>query len=107
MISAMTKIDRRAMIAASGAALLLPRSALAQRRGEAFSWNMVIGRAQRLTRAPFAVTPFFPGADKIGYDAFTQARFRDERTIWNDKGDDTGLRLFPLDRKRTRLNSSH
>src|SRR3546814_21145351 len=74
MISAMTKIDRRAMIAASGAALLLPRSALAQRRGEAFSWNMVIRREQRLTRATFAVTPFLPGADKISYDAFHPAR---------------------------------
>lgn len=92
----MTKMDRRAMIAASGAALLVPRALFAQPRGDAFSWEMVIGRAQRLTRAPFAVTPFFPGADKIGYDAFNQARFRDERTIWNDLGGDTGIRLFPL-----------
>ncbi len=96
MMGAMTKIDRRAMIAASGAALLLPRSALAQKRADAFSWDMLIGRAQRLARGPFKVTPFFPGADKIGYDAFNQARFRDDRTIWNIFGDDTGIRLFPL-----------
>ena len=101
MMTAMNKnistgIGRRAMIAASGAALLLPGSLLARDGAEAFSWNMLVARAQRLARATFKVTPFFPGADKIGYDAFNQARFRDERTIWNDRGDDTGIRLFPL-----------
>lgn len=92
----MTKLDRRAMIAASGAALLLPRPLFAQARADAFSWDMVVGKAQRLARNPFKVTPFFPGADKIGYDAFNQARFRDDRTIWNELGGDTGIRLFPL-----------
>ena len=101
MMTAMNKnistgIGRRAMIAASGAALLLPGSLLARDGAEAFSWNMLVARAQRLARTAFKVTPFFPGADKIGYDAFNQARFRDERTIWNDRGDDTGIRLFPL-----------
>ena len=91
-----TAIGRRAMIAASGAALLFPGSLLARDGAEAFSWNMLVARAQRLARTAFKVTPFFPGADKIGYDAFNQARFRDERTIWNDRGDDTGIRLFPL-----------
>ena len=94
--NASTGIGRRAMIAASGAALLLPASVLAQDQAEAFSWTMLIARAQRLARTAFKVTPFFPGADRIGYDAFNQARFRDERTIWNEKGDDTGIRLFPL-----------
>ncbi|WP_242125206.1 glucan biosynthesis protein [Sphingobium sp. Sx8-8] len=92
----MTKIDRRAMIAASGAALLLPGPLFAQARADSFSWDILVGRAQRLARGDFAVTPFFPGADKIGYDAFNQARFRDERTIWNELGGDTGIRLFPL-----------
>ncbi|UXC89834.1 glucan biosynthesis protein [Sphingobium sp. RSMS] len=101
MMTAMTNnsstgIGRRAVIAASGAALLLPHSVLAQNRAEAFSWTMLIARAQRLARGAFMVTPFFPGADRIGYDAFNEARFRDERTIWNESGDDTGIRLFPL-----------
>jgi glucans biosynthesis protein len=95
MMTRMTRLDRRAMIAATGAALLLPRSALAQSR-DAFSWGTLVAQAQRLARSPFKVTPFYPGADKIGYDAFNQARFRDERTIWNDLPGDTGVRLFPL-----------
>ncbi|HEX7741536.1 MAG TPA: hypothetical protein VF442_03730, partial [Sphingobium sp.] len=72
----MTKIDRRAVIAATGAALLLPRSALAQPRPEAFSWEMVVNRAQRLARAPYRETPHHPGARKVNYDALYQARFR-------------------------------
>ncbi|PZU51773.1 MAG: hypothetical protein DI554_20395, partial [Sphingobium sp.] len=65
----MTMIDRRALIAASGAALLLPRPALSQARSDRFSWD---------------------------YDQMHQARFRDEKTIWGDLPGDTGVRLFPL-----------
>lgn len=92
----MTKIDRRAMIAASSAVLLLPRTVMAQSRSDAFSWEALIGRAQRLARTPYAETPPYPGAAGIGYDAVNEARFRDDRTIWNDLGGDTGVRLFSL-----------
>lgn len=89
-------IDRRAMIAASGAALLMPSPLLAQSRGDAFSWDVLTGMAQRLARTPYAETPPNLVAAKVGYEALHQARFRDERTIWNDLGGDTGIRLFPL-----------
>ncbi|HEX7876977.1 MAG TPA: glucan biosynthesis protein [Sphingobium sp.] len=92
----MTKIDRRAVIAATGAALLLPRSALAQPRPEAFSWETVVKRAQRLARAPYRETPHHPGARNVNYDALYQARFREDRTIWGDLPGDTGVQLFPL-----------
>lgn len=96
MMRGMTSIDRRAMIAASGAALLLPRPLFAQPRTDGFSWDMLVERARRLARSPFAETPPYPGAAKIDYDALNQARFRDERTAWNDLPGDTGIRLFPL-----------
>ncbi|MGE4321569.1 MAG: glucan biosynthesis protein [Sphingobium sp.] len=92
----MTLIDRRALIAASGAALLLPRPLFAKAADDVFSWDRLIAMAQRLTRAPFRETPAHPGAARIGYDAHHQARFRDERTIWGDLPGDTGVRLFPL-----------
>ena len=89
-------IDRRALIAASGAALLLPRPALSQARNNRFSWDGIIAMAQKLARAPFAETPPNPVAAKVGYDQMHQARFRDEKTIWGDLPGDTGVRLFPL-----------
>lgn len=92
----MTKIDRRAMIAATGAALILPRSGLAQPRSEAFSWQALVQRAQRLARAPYRETPHHPGAHKVNYDALYQARFREDRTIWGNLPGDTGVQLFPL-----------
>jgi glucans biosynthesis protein len=96
MIDPMTKIDRRAMIAATSAALFLPDMLLAQTGGDAFSWAGLVGQAQRLARAPFKDTPLHPGAAKVNYDALHQARFRDERTLWGDLPGDTGIRFFPL-----------
>ena len=92
----MTKIDRRAMIAASGAALLLPRPLLAQAGAERFSWEALVARAGRLARTPYRETPHHPGAPKVDYDALYQARFREDRTIWGDLPGDTGVQLFPL-----------
>jgi len=92
----MTMIDRRAMIAASSAALLLPRPLMAQSKGEAFSWDALVAMAQRLARAPFQETPLHPGAAKVDYDALHQARFREERTLWGDLPGHTGIRFFPL-----------
>ncbi|MEJ7933326.1 glucan biosynthesis protein [Sphingobium sp. AN558] len=92
----MTLIDRRAMIAASGAALLLPRPLLAQDRPDIFSWDRLVARAQRQSRTPFEDMPPHPRAAYVDYDAINQARFRDERTIWGDLPGDTGIRLFPL-----------
>lgn len=88
-------IDRRAMIAASGAALLLPTALLAQDDAP-FSWEALVGMAQRLGRTPFVETPPYPGAYKIDYDALHRARFRDERTLWSDLPGDVALRFFPL-----------
>ncbi len=92
----MTMIDRRALIAASSAALLLPRPLFAQDKGDAFSWELLIAMAQRLSRAPYVETPAHPGAAKVDYDALHQARFREERTLWGDLPGDTGVRFFPL-----------
>ncbi len=93
----MTLIDRRAMIAASSAALLLPAALRAQSSGStAFSFETVVGLAQRLTRTPFAETPAHPGAAKVDYDALHKAGFRDDRTLWGDLPGDTGVRFFPL-----------
>lgn len=92
----MTKIDRRAMIAASGAALLLPRPLLAQAQAERFSWEGLVTRAQRLARAPYRETPHHPGAKKVDYEALYRARFREDRTIWGDLPGATGVQLFPL-----------
>ena len=96
MMRAMTDIDRRALIAATGAALFLPRAAYAQTQAAPFSWERLISRAQRLARAPFAETPAHPGAAKIDYTALHEARFREERTLWGDPPGDTGIRFFPL-----------
>lgn len=96
MMKPMTKIDRRAMIAASTAALLIPNMLFAQTRGDAFSWNALVEQARRLSRSAFKDTPLHPGAAKVDYDALHQARFRDERTLWGDLPGDTGIRFFPL-----------
>ncbi len=92
----MMNIDRRALIGASGAALLLPGTALAQQAEERFSWDMVIARARSLARQPYRETPHHPGARKVDYDALYKARFREDRTIWGKLPGDTGVQLFPL-----------
>lgn len=92
----MTKIDRRALIAATGAALLLPRAGLAQSGSAGFSWDSLVTRARRLARAPYRETPHHPGARNVNYDALYQARFKEDRTIWGDLPGDTGVQLFPL-----------
>ncbi|MCK0530916.1 glucan biosynthesis protein [Sphingobium agri] len=92
----MMDIDRRALIGASGAALLLPGTVLAQQGGERFSWDMVIARARGLARQPYRETPHHPGARKVDYEALYKARFREDRTIWGDLPGDTGVQLFPL-----------
>ena len=92
----MTKIDRRAMIAATSAALLLPRPLFAQAGSDSFSWDILVAKAQRLARAPYRETPHHPGARNVNYDALYQARFREDRTIWGNLPGDTGVQLFPL-----------
>ena len=92
----MMNIDRRALIGASGAALLFPGTALAQQAGERFSWDMVIARARSLARQPYRETPHHPGARRVDYDALYKARFREDRTIWDKLPGDTGVQLFPL-----------
>ncbi len=96
MMKLMTKIDRRAMIAASGAALLLPRPLLAQTSSTAFSWDRLVAMAQQRARTPYKDVPANPAAAQVDYEALHQARFRDARTIWGDLPGDTGIRLFPL-----------
>jgi glucans biosynthesis protein len=96
MMSRMIKIDRRAMIAASGAALLFPDRLMAQAGAQPFSWERLVGEAQALSRAPFRETPLVPAAARVDYDALHAARFRDERTLWGDLPGDTGVRFFPL-----------
>ena len=80
MTQTMTKIDRRAMIAASGAALLLPSALGAQsligNRPAPFSWERLVAQAQQLTRTPFKETPAHPGAAKVDYIAQHEARER-------------------------------
>ncbi|CAD7337014.1 glucan biosynthesis protein D [Sphingomonadales bacterium 56] len=92
----MMDIDRRALIGASGAALLFPGTVLAQQEGERFSWDMVIARARGLARQPYRETPHHPGARKVDYEALYKARFREDRTIWGNLPGDTGVQLFPL-----------
>ncbi|WP_253344167.1 glucan biosynthesis protein [Sphingobium sp. OAS761] len=92
----MTPIDRRAMIAATGAALLLPLPLRAQTRPEPFSWDRLVATASRLTRTPFREAAAHPGAARVDYDALHAARFREERTLWGDLPGDTGIRFFPL-----------
>ncbi|WP_420146241.1 glucan biosynthesis protein, partial [Sphingobium sp.] len=92
----MIKIDRRAMIAASGAALLIPDMLFAQTRGDAFSWDILVDQARKLARSPYKETPPHPGAAKVDYVAQHEARFRDDRTLWGDLPGDTGIRFFPL-----------
>ena len=96
MKSLMPMIDRRAMIAASTAALILPRPLMAATRSEPFSFETLIARAQELTKAPFRETPPYPAAQAIDYTELHQAQFRDDRTIWGNLPGDTGIRLFPL-----------
>ncbi|MEJ7926877.1 glucan biosynthesis protein [Sphingobium sp. AN641] len=92
----MTRIDRRAMIAATSAALMLPSALRAQPHGTRFSWEILVAMAQRLGRRPFAQTPAHPGAAKVDYEALHVARFRYDRTLWNDMPGDVAVRFFPL-----------
>ncbi|MFZ2995886.1 glucan biosynthesis protein [Sphingobium sp.] len=94
----MTQINRRAMIAATSAAILLPRPLLAQNAAEPFSWDRLVAMAQRLGRTPFKEAPLYPAAQAVDYTALHQARFRDDRTLWGDLPGDTGVRFFPLSR---------
>jgi glucans biosynthesis protein len=96
MMTSMTQIDRRAMIAATGAALLFPDMLLAQTKATPFSWERLVALAQGQARAPYRETPLHPGAAKVDYDALHSARFRDDRTLWGDLPGDTGIRFFPL-----------
>ena len=86
------------MIAASAAALIVPTALRAETPGQPFSWNGLVAMARRLAAQPFAPTPPHPDAQKVDYDALHAARFRDERTLWNERGDDVGIRFFPLSR---------
>ncbi|WP_300399365.1 glucan biosynthesis protein, partial [uncultured Sphingobium sp.] len=101
----MTQIDRRAMIAASGAALLLPSTLHAQgltgNRPTPFSWDRLVAQSQQLTRTPFKETPAHPGAAKVDYIAQHEARFRGDRTLWGHLPGDTGIRFFPLSQYST------
>lgn len=94
----MTQMNRRAMIAATGAALMLPSRLLAQTPDAPFSWERLVAQAQRMARAPFVETALHPAAQAVDYDALHAARFRDDATIWGDLPGDTGIRLFPLSR---------
>lgn len=96
MMTSMIQMNRRTILTASGAALLLPQSLRAQAKGDAFSWDALVARAQALARAPYRETPPNPGAAKVDYNALHAARFRDERTLWGDLPGDTGVRFFPL-----------
>jgi glucans biosynthesis protein len=95
MIRSMTSpLDRRTLLAASGAALLTPAPLFAQEAR--FDWNALVTMAQKLGRAPFAETPLHPGAAKVDYDALHQAKFRDDRTLWGNLPGDVAIRFFPL-----------
>ena len=101
MIDIMTQIDRRATIAASGAALLSSHSAMAQPRATTFSWEWLVAQARNRARTPYRETPAHPGAPKADYDASNAVRFREERTLWGDLPGDTGVRFFPLSKYAT------
>lgn len=92
----MTDMNRRALLAASGAALLWPDSLRAQTGADTFSWDRLVAMAQQRARAPFRDTPPHPGAAKVDYDALHAARFRDDRTLWGNLPGATGVRFFPL-----------
>lgn len=88
------------MVAATGAALMMAGSTSARAAGTAgrFDWQVLVNRAKALARSVYVNVPPHPGAQAVDYDALHQVRFRDERTIWNDRNDATGVRLFPLSR---------
>ncbi|PZU57399.1 MAG: hypothetical protein DI547_13555 [Sphingobium sp.] len=106
----MTDLTRRDLIALSSAAMILPVAARAQSAtpgSEAFSWKGLVARAQALSRTPYKPTPANPGAERVDYDALHNARFRDERTLWNDLGGDTGVRFFPVHRNASQPVAIH
>ena len=88
------------MVAASGAALLMAGSAQGQRTtatdSERFDWQLLVARAKTLARSAYKNVAPHPGAKAVNYDALHKVQFRDDHTIWNDKKDSTGIRLFPL-----------
>ena len=86
------------MIAASAAALIVPNALRGATPGQPFTWDGLVAMARRLAAQPFAPAPPHPGAQNVDYDALHAARFRDERTLWNERGDDVGIRFFPLSR---------
>ncbi|RVT43975.1 glucan biosynthesis protein [Sphingobium algorifonticola] len=97
----MTEWNRREMVAATGAALVMARSgslAAATAGPQGFDWATLVARAQALSATPYRNVPPNPGAQAVDYDALNAVRFRDDRTLWNDRNDATGIRLFPLSR---------
>lgn len=90
----MTEFSRRDLIAASGAAMLLPSALQAQ--SAAFSWKALVAQAGQLAKAPHRDAPPLPGADKVDYDALHKAQFRPERGLWNDVAGDLAIRFFPV-----------
>ena len=97
----MTEWNRREMVAATGAALMIatsPSVLSAEPAARLFDWDMLVTRAQSLAARPYANVPPNSAAQAIDYDALNKVRFRDDRTIWNARDDATGIRLFPLSR---------
>ncbi|AUW57961.1 hypothetical protein C1T17_07435 [Sphingobium sp. SCG-1] len=98
----MTQWNRREVVAASGAALLMAGAAQGQRTKDAaaqrFDWATLVGRAKALSQTPYRNVDPHPRAHAVDYDALHKVQFRDDRTIWNDRKDSTGIRLFPLSR---------
>ncbi len=97
----MTEWNRREMVAATGAALMIatsPSVLSAEPAARLFDWATLVARAQSLAARPYANVPPNPAAQAIDYDALNKVRFRDDRTIWNARDDATGIRLFPLSR---------
>lgn len=102
---------RRQVVTGLGALLALrPALAGAATAGPAvpFSWDWLQGEALRRSREPWrdpgAGSPL---AEKLSYTELGRIDYRDDRTLWRQYGDASGVKFFPLSRYARRPVTIH
>jgi glucans biosynthesis protein len=94
-------INRRDYLMALGAAWLLGGRAVAATpppQSVPFSWAWLRALGQRVAQAPWRPPPHEAEAHGVDYDAAGQIAYREDKTLWGDRGDALGVRFFPLNR---------
>jgi len=103
-------LSRRELVGALAAAALLPgispaqaaAAGLAMGPATPFSWEWLKGQALALSQRPYKPPVVNTKViHAIDYDAAGQIGYREDRTLWADKHDETAIRFFHLSRAAT------